>query len=40
MNAAQPSILSVNYWPRRKALYRWHDFNPADAGDEMMESAR
>lgn len=32
----QPSfILGVNYWPRRKAMQWWSDFDPAEVRDEF-----
>jgi len=33
---SQPFILGVNYWPRRKAMYWWSDF---DAGEVRKEFA-
>src|SRR5688572_15492147 len=31
----QPFTLGVNYWPRRKAMYWWSDFDPAEVDDEF-----
>lgn len=31
----QAFILGVNYWPRRKAMYWWSDFDPAEVDDEF-----
>lgn len=31
----EPFILGVNYWPRRKAMYWWQDFDPAEVADEF-----
>ncbi len=31
----QPFLLGVNYWPRRKAMYWWSDFDPAEVRDEF-----
>ena len=32
---SEPFILGVNYWPRRKAMYWWSDFDPAEVDDEF-----
>lgn len=31
----QPFILGVNYWPRRKAMYWWRDFDAAEVREEF-----
>lgn len=31
----QPFILGVNYWPRRKAMYWWSDFDAAEVREEF-----
>lgn len=31
----QPFLLGVNYWPRRKAMYWWSQFDPAEVDDEF-----
>jgi endo-1,4-beta-mannosidase len=31
----QPFILGVNYWPRRKAMYWWSDFEAQEVWDEF-----
>jgi len=31
----EPFILGVNYWPRRKAMGWWRDFDPGEARDEF-----
>ncbi len=33
--AGQPFVLGVNYWPRRKAMSWWSDFDPAEVRDEF-----
>jgi endo-1,4-beta-mannosidase len=33
--AEQPFILGVNYWPRRKAMYWWSDFDAAEVQEEF-----
>jgi hypothetical protein len=40
MNTSQPFVLGVNYWPRRKAMDWWHDFDPAEVRADMVESAQ
>jgi endo-1,4-beta-mannosidase len=35
MNEPQPFILGVNYWPRRKAMYWWSDFDAAEVREEF-----
>jgi endo-1,4-beta-mannosidase len=30
-----PFVLGVNYWPRRKAMYWWSDFDPGEVRDEF-----
>jgi len=30
-----PFLLGVNYWPRRKAMYWWGDFDAAEVADEF-----
>src|SRR5688572_10228535 len=32
---AQPFVLGVNYWPRRKAMYWWSDFDAGEVRDEF-----
>jgi endo-1,4-beta-mannosidase len=31
----QPFVLGVNYWPRRKAMYWWSDFDEGEVRDEF-----
>ncbi len=31
----QPFVLGVNYWPRRKAMFWWSDFDAAEVRDEF-----
>ncbi len=31
----KPFILGVNYWPRRKAMYWWSDFDPEEVREEF-----
>jgi len=31
----QPFRMGVNYWPRRKAMYWWRDFDPGEVADEF-----
>ncbi len=31
----QPFPLGVNYWPRRKAMYWWGDFDPGEVAEEF-----
>jgi endo-1,4-beta-mannosidase len=33
--AGQPFLLGVNYWPRRKAMYWWEDFDAGEVRDEF-----
>jgi len=33
----QSFVLGVNYWPRRKAMYWWLDFEPAEVEEEFQE---
>lgn len=33
--ARQPFILGVNYWPRRKAMYWWSDFDSGEVREEF-----
>ena len=40
MKPSQPFVLGVNYWPRRKALYWWRDFDPAEVRDAVVKSTR
>ncbi len=35
----RPFLLGVNYWPRRKAMYWWEDFDPAEVRDEFATIA-
>ncbi|HEY6635282.1 MAG TPA: glycoside hydrolase family 2 TIM barrel-domain containing protein, partial [Acidimicrobiia bacterium] len=30
-----PFLTGVNYWPRRKAMYWWSDFDPVEVADEF-----
>lgn len=32
-------LLGVNYWPRRKAMYWWHDFDAGEVREEFAEIA-
>jgi len=32
---SQPFLLGVNYWPRRKAMYWWSDFDTGEVRDEF-----
>jgi endo-1,4-beta-mannosidase len=32
---SQPFILGVNYWPRRKAMYWWRDFDTGEVREEF-----
>lgn len=32
---AQPFVLGVNYWPRRKAMYWWSNFDAGEVRDEF-----
>jgi endo-1,4-beta-mannosidase len=32
---SQPFTLGVNYWPRRKAMYWWNDFDAGEVRDEF-----
>lgn len=32
---SQPFILGVNYWPRRKAMYWWSDFDASEVRDDF-----
>jgi endo-1,4-beta-mannosidase len=32
---AEPFILGVNYWPRRKAMYWWQDFDVDEVKQEF-----
>lgn len=32
---SQPFILGVNYWPRRKAMYWWNDFDAGEVREEF-----
>ena len=33
--APQPFTLGVNYWPRRKAMYWWSDFDADEVREEF-----
>src|SRR3989337_1542998 len=35
MNEGQPFTLGVNYWPRRKAMYWWGQFEAGEVRDEF-----
>ena len=32
---SEPFLLGVNYWPRRKAMYWWSDFDRGEVADEF-----
>ena len=32
---SQPFLLGVNYWPRRKAMYWWSDFDAGEVREEF-----
>lgn len=34
-DAGQPFLLGVNYWPRRKAMYWWADFDAGEVREEF-----
>ncbi len=36
---ASPFVLGVNYWPRKKAMYWWKDFERAEVADEFGQIA-
>ena len=35
MSIGEPFLLGVNYWPRRKAMYWWADFDAGEVRDEF-----
>jgi endo-1,4-beta-mannosidase len=35
MTRDEPFVTGVNYWPRRKAMYWWSDFDPVEVADEF-----
>src|SRR6476661_8972280 len=35
MTIGDPFLLGVNYWPRRKAMYWWSDFDPGEVREEF-----
>src|SRR5258708_6655888 len=35
MSLGEPFLLGVNYWPRRKAMYWWSDFDARDVREEF-----
>ena len=35
MTPGEPFVLGVNYWPRKKAMYWWSDFDAAEVADEF-----
>jgi len=35
LDVGRPFPLGVNYWPRRKAMYWWKDFEPAEVAEEF-----
>ncbi len=37
--ATAPFELGINYWPRRKAMYMWRDFDLAEVRDELAHIA-
>ena len=34
-SVGDPFLLGVNYWPRKKAMYWWADFDAGEVGDEF-----
>ena len=36
---ADPFVLGVNYWPRRKAMYWWREFDAGEVKDEFAQIA-
>ena len=32
---SEPFLLGVNYWPRRKAMYWWSDFDAGEVREEL-----
>lgn len=38
-NGVTPFELGVNYWPRRRAMYMWREFDIAEIRDEMAQIA-
>ena len=36
---SQPFVLGVNYWPRRKAMYWWSDFDAQEVREEFAQIA-
>jgi endo-1,4-beta-mannosidase len=39
MNSFSNFTLGLNYWPRRKAMYWWSDFDPAEVDEEFSQIA-
>lgn len=37
--SAAPFELGINYWPRRRAMYMWQEFDVAEIRDEMAQIA-
>ena len=35
LTPGQPFNLGINYWPRRKAMFWWRDFDPAEVDDDF-----
>jgi endo-1,4-beta-mannosidase len=35
LSSGEPFILGVNYWPRRKAMYWWRDFDAGEVREEF-----
>src|SRR5438270_12616848 len=35
MSIGQPFLMGVNYWPRRKAMYWWADFDAGEVREEF-----
>ena len=35
MPLGDPFLLGVNYWPRRKAMYWWAEFDAAEVREEF-----
>ncbi len=34
-----PFVMGINYWPRKKAMYWWKEFDPGEVKDEFAEVA-
>src|SRR5688572_18591520 len=35
MTPGQPFILGINYWPRKKSVFWWEQFDPAEVREEF-----